>query len=264
MSQAALTRLEAVAAERPSTGATRELAGIRVAACTGEAAARLLSARLDAGTFTPLAFLNAHCVNLSFEDEEYRRALADFFVLPDGIGVDLASQLLYGEPFPENLNGTDFIPYLLRFLKRPLRVALIGSEPGIVERAARRLAEETPRHLFLPISHGYFAEGPEADAVLERLRRADADIVLVALSVPRQELFIARHLGPGDPPLAIAVGAFLDFTAGKMARAPFLLRQLRLEWVFRLVLEPRRLWRRYILGNPTFMMHMMREKRQGR
>lgn len=259
-----MTAGEAAPADCFPPGPTRELAGVSVLAAPGDDVARLLSARLDARMFTRVAFLNAHCFNLSVEDPDYRRALADFLVLPDGIGIDVASRLLYGEAFPENLNGTDFVPFLLRSLGRPVRVALLGSKPGVVEAAGERLAAAIPRHSFLPVSHGFFAEGTETDEVLCRLRAAKADIVLVALGVPRQELFIARYLGAaGDPTLAIGVGAFLDFTAGRMARAPLALRRLRLEWMFRLLLEPRRLWRRYLVGNPTFLMHVLQEMRRG-
>lgn len=262
MSPTILTRREAGRAAPVPSEPTRELAGIHVAAATAKAAARVLSARLDARIGTRLAFLNAHGINLSFESADYREALSRFIVLPDGVGVDMASQVLHGRPFPANLNGTDFVPFLLRSLKRPLRVALIGSQPGVAERAAERLTEDTPQHVFLPVAHGFFAEGAETAEVLRRLREAKADIVLVALGVPRQELFIARHLGPDDPPLAIGVGAFLDFAAGRVPRAPRVLRQVRLEWIFRLLLEPRRLWKRYVVGNPTFLRHVWRERRR--
>ncbi|MBC8129248.1 MAG: WecB/TagA/CpsF family glycosyltransferase [Rhizobiaceae bacterium] len=239
--------------------AVRDIGGIQVAVTSAEEATRVLSSRLDGGIFTRVAFLNAHCVNLAYDRPDYRAALADFMILPDGIGIDLASQLLYGTGFPENLNGTDFLPHFLSTAERPLRVALIGAAPGIAQRAAIGFAMATPRHSFLPIAHGYFSSGAETLDVMERLRQAKADVVLVALGVPRQELFVSRHITGEEATLVFAVGALLDFMAGEVPRAPKSVRNVRLEWMYRLLVEPRRLWKRYLLGNPRFMLRVLRD-----
>jgi exopolysaccharide biosynthesis WecB/TagA/CpsF family protein len=245
-----------------SPGETRMIGGVRVRAARGETVVRDIAARLEAGTFTRVAFVNAHCINLAYERNDYRRALTDFLVLPDGVGVDLASRLLFDAPFPENLNGTDFVPELFRRLPRSARIGLIGARPGVAEEAAAQFAAESPQHVFVPISDGFFAEGAETDALLARTRAAKVDLVLVALGVPRQELFIAHHLTSAETTVAIAVGALLDFKAGRVPRAPAIVRHLRAEWLFRLGAEPRRLWRRYVLGNPKFLSHILRERRR--
>ena len=246
----------------PLAEASRVIAGIRISALSAAAVTRHIAARLDAGSFTKVAFLNAHCVNLAYEVHDYRASLDDFVVLPDGIGIDLASRLLFDQPFPENLNGTDFVPFLLGELPRGMRVGLIGAAAGVVEAAAARFAADIPQHVYLPISDGYFDEGVDTARVVEEIRAAKADIVLVALGVPRQELFIARHLTGREATVAIAVGALFDFKAGIIPRAPLMVRRLRGEWLYRLCAEPRRLWKRYILGNPQFLLHILRERRQ--
>lgn len=257
------TALATIAPSRVEPGARelRAIGGVGVAAVSRDEAVRVVCERLDAGIFTRIAFLNAHCVNLAYARPDYRASLADFMVLPDGVGIDLAARMLFGKAFPENLNGTDFVPFLLGRIERPLRVALIGAQEGVATRAAAKFAELAPRHTFLAVSNGYFREGPETEAVLAKLRAAKPDIVLVALGVPRQELFISHHLTGEEATVAIAVGALLDFMAGKVPRAPHPVRALRLEWVYRLALEPRRLWKRYILGNPRFLLHVIRETR---
>lgn len=242
----------------------RRIGGVDILAAKSDAAARLLGERLEAKLYTPVGFANAHCLNLAADDATFRSALEEFLLLPDGVGVDLASRLLFGGSFPDNLNGTDFVPSLLASLDRPVRVALIGAAEGIVERAALAFAAAHPRHVFLPVAHGFVPEGPETELMLARLRAARADIVLVALGMPRQEMFIARHLTPRHATLAIAVGALLDFTAGEVPRAPPAVRRLRLEWVYRLLIEPSRLWRRYLLGNPRFMLRILAERRTAR
>lgn len=236
------------------------IAGIAVADITGADAIRRLGAALtsDAGP-TRLAFLNAHCVNLVRANPDYRKALAACLVLPDGIGVDIAARLLYGARFRENLNGTDFVPRLLSALDRPLRVALIGGAPGVAERAASRFGEIAPRHDYVTISDGYFDAAGQA-VVLTALEHADADIVLVAMGVPAQELFLVNALNSRHGRLFVGVGALFDFYAGNVSRAPALVRRLRMEWVWRLGLEPARLWRRYILGNPAFLLGILRDR----
>lgn len=240
----------------------RRICGLDILAAPAGLAAEMLCERLENGVYTPVGFVNAHCVNLAAGKPAFRAALGDFVLLPDGLGIDLGAQLLFGESFPDNLNGTDFVPFLLSTLSRPMRIALIGSSDGIVERAADALTLDHPQHVFLPIGHGFFAEGPETEKILGRLRAARADIVLVALGMPRQELFIAGHLDAAHATMPIAVGALLDFMAGKVPRAPSTIRRLRLEWAYRLMIEPRRLWRRYLLGNPRFMLRILVEWRR--
>ena len=239
---------------------SRTIAGIAVADVDGATAIERIAASLSL-VVAPLriAFLNAHCVNLSRTDMAYRRALGAFTVLPDGVGVDIAAKLLCGAKFTENLNGTDFVPRLLDALKQPLRVALVGGKAGIGAKAAARLSGLVPRHDYIPVADGYFGDRGRR-SVLDRLEAAKADIVLVAMGVPSQELFILDHLDKRHGKVFVATGALLDFLAGEVPRAPLMLRRLRLEWAFRLALEPSRLWRRYVLGNPKFLFGIVRDK----
>ncbi len=245
---------------------SKTIAGIAVADIDGETAiARIggsLALPISVSMFGPplrLAFLNAHCVNVSRTDMAYRRALDGFTVLPDGVGVDIAAKILHGAGFTENLNGTDFVPRLLVALKQPLRVAFVGGNAGIGAKAATRMSCLAPQHEYIPIADGFFGKTGRR-SVLHRLEAARADIVLVAMGVPSQELFIRDHLDKRHGNLFIAVGALLDFLAGEVPRAPMALRRLRLEWAFRLALEPTRLWRRYVLGNPRFLFDIAKDK----
>jgi exopolysaccharide biosynthesis WecB/TagA/CpsF family protein len=238
---------------------SRNILGIAVATLGWEAALDLLGRLLAEKRFTKVSFLNAHNANIACTDAEFARALDDFLVLPDGIGVDMASKLLYGEPFPANLNGTDFIPALLVAEKRPLTIGLLGAKRVNAERAAQKLTELAPQHRFEVIHDGYFSTAQEPQ-ILKRIEALKPDIVLVAMGVPRQELWIARNLNSDFCTLPVAVGALLDFMSGSVPRAPLIMRKLRMEWVFRLVIEPGRLWRRYILGNPVFLWRVFRQK----
>lgn len=247
---------------RPES-AKRDIGGVGIAPLTREEALALLGNAIDRRDHVKLAFCNAHLVNLAAGDAELQRVLARFLVLSDGIGVDIASRLLHGASFPANLNGTDFTPALLAAHERPLKVMLLGGRPGVAERAAARLAQGFERHRFEVLSHGYFSPAEEA-GLLERLRKARPDLLLVAFGNPLQERWIAEKLDARHASIAAGVGALFDFLAGEVTRAPGAIRQMRLEWLYRLWLEPARLWRRYVLGNPAFLLRMLRIKFFGR
>ncbi|RIY00045.1 WecB/TagA/CpsF family glycosyltransferase [Aureimonas flava] len=238
----------------------RRLGGLDVAVITGADAVARIDAALAERKPLHVAFVNAHCVNVSVSDPAYGAVMADMLCLPDGIGVDVGSRMLFGEPFPENLNGTDFLPRFFAETRFELRVGLVGGVPGVVDRAAARFGERFPRHRFLAISHGFFSEGQETEQLLHWIRLARLDVLLVGIGVPRQEQFLALHVGAREAPVAFGVGALLDFTAGKVARAPAWVRRLRIEWVWRLLMEPRRLAKRYLAGNPAFLARIARQR----
>lgn len=254
--------MHAAARSIPGVAASKNILGIAVASVDWGEAIALLKTRLAERSFTKVSFLNAHNANIACADREFARALDDFLILPDGIGVDIAARLLYGAPFPSNLNGTDFVPGFLRANTQPLTVGLLGASRRNADGAARKLSALAPQHSFAVIHDGYFSpeQEPEIVARIEALR---PDVLLVAMGVPRQELWIARNMTERHCTLPIAVGALLDFLSGAVPRAPAWMRRLRLEWVFRLLIEPRRLWHRYIVGNPLFLARALRQKLRG-
>lgn len=212
---------------------------------------RHLQKRLDLKSPEIVAFGNANLLNIASADQDVRDALRRFHVLNDGVGTDLASRVLYGAKFPDNLNGTDFVPYLLSGLQRSLRIFLLGARPGVAERAARALQAQFPQHQVVGVRDGF--GDLDAPALCGTIRSAKADLLLVGLGNPRQELWLARHFDATGCTLGIAVGALFDFMAGKVPRAPRWIRSARLEWFYRFCVEPRRLASRYLLGNPRFL-----------
>jgi alpha-1,3-mannosyltransferase len=198
-----------------------------------------------------VAFCNAHTADTAERDPAFAAAIEQAVVVNDGAGIDLASTLLFGEPFQENLNGTDLVDRLFERTERSLRVFLVGSAPGVAEHAARQLHARTPRHRVVGTAHGFFADKEVPDLVA-CIRASGADVVLVGMGHPRQEIWCAAHYREIGA-ITIAVGAYLDFLAGEVRRAPRWVRDLRCEWLYRLMQEPRRLWRRYLLGNLRFL-----------
>ena len=243
----------------PGPDISKTILGIPVLAIRWNDAIALLARLVAERRFTKVSFLNAHNANLAYADPVFAEALDDFLVLPDGVGVDVAAKLLYGTPFPDNLNGTDLIPAFLQASARPLTVALLGATRVNAEAASAKLAALAVQHSFVVIHDGYFSADEES-GIVERIASLRPDVLLVAMGVPRQELWIARHIDARHCTLPIAVGALLDFLSGAVPRAPLWVRRFRLEWLFRLWIEPGRLWRRYVVGNPVFLWRVIRQK----
>ncbi|MCF6126852.1 glycosyltransferase [Mesorhizobium sp. M7A.F.Ca.CA.001.07.2.1] len=233
--------------------------GIPVVAVRWNDAIALLNRLIAERRFTKVSFLNAHNANIAYTDPVFAGALDDFLILPDGIGIDLAARLLYGAPFPDNLNGTDFVPAFLQASTTPLTVGLLGATRVNAEAASVKLAALAVQHRFVVIHDGYFPASQEQE-IVDRIAALRPDVLLVAMGVPRQELWIERHIDARHCTLPIAVGALLDFLSGAVPRAPLWMRRLRLEWLFRLAVEPSRLWRRYVVGNPLFLLRVVRQK----
>ncbi|MGD9913776.1 MAG: WecB/TagA/CpsF family glycosyltransferase [Rhizobiaceae bacterium] len=253
--------IHAAYSERPAVPG-RTILGIRVASLAWKDAEALLLRFVRERRYTKIGFLNAHNANVAARDREFADAMRDFLVLPDGVGVDIASKLLFGKSFPSNLNGTDFIPGFIASTREPITVGLIGAKRSNAEGALRKLADMAPQHRFEFIHDGYFTP-EEEPGILAHIERVRPDILLVAMGVPRQELWIASKLTQAHCTLPMAVGALLDFLSGAVPRAPLWVRRWRLEWLFRLAVEPGRLWRRYVVGNPAFLMRVLRQKLTG-
>ncbi|MCM2291392.1 WecB/TagA/CpsF family glycosyltransferase [Allorhizobium sp. BGMRC 0089] len=209
------------------------------------------------GAYAQVSFLNANNVTIMMRDEAYRKVLDDNIVLPDGIGLDLAASLIDGQPFAANLNGTDFIPALMTYMEEPRRIGLIGGRPAVLAGAVASFRKHAPWHHFIPVADGYF-DNEELPVILERLEQAEIDILLVGMGTPLQEKWISTHIGPQHCRVVFGVGALFDFVSGTMPRAPYWVRRIRCEWIYRLLHEPGRLWRRYLIGIPVFLFHVLR------
>ena len=205
------------------------------------------------------AFINAHNANISMRDTQYRNCIEQAIVLPDGVGVDLATKIASGETFKANLNGTDLIPALMVYLQIPLTVAMIGAEEQTAKRAAEKFKAATPWHNFVLVSDGYFDRDDIPD-ILAKLKDTKPDILLVAMGSPMQEKWVEEYVTIEHAKLVFTVGALFDFVSQRGPRAPDSWRKYRVEWIYRLSLEPKRLWRRYILGNPLFLWHVVRRR----
>ena len=179
-------------------------------------------------------------------------------VSADGQSVVWASRLL-GDPLPERVPGVDLMAELLALAeRRGLRVFILGARPEVLERAGEVLRERHPALQLAGMRDGYFAD-EEAAQVAEEVRAARPDILFVAITSPRKEYWLGRYGRRIDVPFVMGVGGSVDVLAGVTRRAPAGWQRLGLEWLYRLVQEPGRMWRRYLSTNSRFVLMLGRE-----
>ncbi len=242
---------------RPSPGRWN-LFGITIDNISRTAALDWIVARARGVHTAHVAFVNAHCLNTAWEQAGYRAGLQNAdLVLPDGTGVQAAFRI-HGLSMRENLNGTDLFPALCERLAREgLSLFLLGAQPGVAAEVARVMRQRVPGLQVAGTHHGYFTEA-QAPTVIDEINLSGADVLLVAKGVPAQELWIEAHRQQLQPRVCMGVGGLFDFYSGRIPRAPLWLRELGMEWTWRLLQEPRRMWRRYVLGNPLFLFRAWR------
>ncbi|MGH8026353.1 MAG: WecB/TagA/CpsF family glycosyltransferase [Pseudoxanthomonas sp.] len=236
------------------------LGGYRMRSITRQRLAEEVLGALDSGHKRQVFFANTNFV-VQCRPLRARLQAPSVCVVNDGIGMDLASWLIHRRRFAENLNGTDFIPYLCAQSARPLRFFLLGSRPGVAEQAARHLVEALGQQV-VGTCDGYAEYADAGSGLTARINASGAQVVLVAFGNPRQEAWILDHCAASDAPVMFGVGALLDFLSGNARRAPPWMRTLHLEWLFRLLLEPKRLLKRYSWDMMRFFWICLRAGKQ--
>ena len=243
--------------EAATGGAVRTVLDVPVQVQTLAEAVKLVDARYELREGTAIAFANAHTLNVAAENPAFRLALQNALVFNDGLGVDIASRILYGSPFPENLNGTDFVPNYLRRTKHRYRIFLLGAKPGIAERAAHRLSVLCPGHKVVGCRNGHF-DRDQASEIADLIRRSKADLLLVAMGNPKAGAVYPRASRRDWLSFSASASALCSTSWQATCRAPrSWVQRWRLEWVYRLLQEPRRLAGRYLAGNPRFLMRIL-------
>jgi N-acetylglucosaminyldiphosphoundecaprenol N-acetyl-beta-D-mannosaminyltransferase len=205
------------------------------------------------------ASLNAAKVVRLQRDSILREAIAACdLITADGVPIVWAGRLL-GLRVPERVNGTDLMETLLaRAEERGYSVFFLGARPDVLEDACAEVARRHPSLSIAGARHGYFVPSEEKDVVAD-VAAAAPDILFVALETPQKELFPTPHREALGVPFAMGVGGSLDVLAGRRRRAPLWAQRAGLEWLFRLGQEPRRLFRRYLIGNSLFLALLGRE-----
>ena len=222
-----------------------------------EALARIERLIEERGTTSLVATVNPEFVMRAQADAHFRGVLeAADLCLADGIGVVWAMRR-QGCRTQQRVAGSDLVPGLAQLCAgRGWRPFLLGARPGVAAEAARRL-EETMPGLQVAGCHAGSPAPEDDEESLRRIHGSGADLLLVAYGHPRQELWIERNRGRLGVPLAVGVGGAFDFLAGRVRRAPELVRRAHLEWLWRLALEPWRVRRMAVL--PLYALAVLRD-----
>jgi N-acetylglucosaminyldiphosphoundecaprenol N-acetyl-beta-D-mannosaminyltransferase len=238
---------------RESAPRTVEILGIRIDNMSMVEALDWIRQRLGRDEHSVVCMTNAHSANLSCLNPAYHHSLLESGLnLADGVGIRLAGKLKR-TPIRQNVNGTDLFPRLCAMLEGTTEsVYLLGGRPGVAEAVAQWVGQRFHGTTIAGHHDGYFDPGQERE-VIASIRRSGATVLLVAMGVPDQELWIHRNVEGTGVRVAIGVGGLFDFYSGRIPRAPAWMREIGLEWIYRLMQEPGRMWKRYLIGNWTFL-----------
>lgn len=241
----------------PASDRSFTLFGLDIMDTSLERAASWLVQRARHGLATNVAFLNAHCVNVAYRTPAYRNAMAGMTrIFADGIGVRIAARIA-GIELQDNVNGTDLFPMLCReAADKGCGIYLLGARDGVAAAAGHRMVESTPGLDIRGTHHGYISDAAIEAKVIADINASGAGILLVALGVPQQELWIERNRSRLTVPVVVGVGGLFDYYSGRIQRAPLAVRNVGLEWAWRLAMEPRRLAQRYLAGNAEFLARL--------
>lgn len=231
----------------------RHILGVPVADVTLDAVLALVDRAIVSRTGLQIGVVNAaKLVNMRRDPALREDVLSSDIVLADGMSVVWASRVLRC-PLPERVAGIDLMMGMLeRGRERKYRVYCLGATAEVLGRVVECIERDYPGVVVAGSQHGYFP-AEEEEAVAAAIKDASPDILLVAMSSPRKEQFLGKWGRRIDVPVCHGVGGSFDVVAGLVLRAPQVWQRLSLEWLYRTLQEPRRLWKRYLFTNSMFL-----------
>lgn len=206
-----------------------------------------------------MTVVNAAKIVAASRDEKLRRVMAEAdLVTADGMSVVWASYVL-GYPLKQRVTGIDLFERLVEHAsQRGLSVYFLGAHDEAVGRMVERFTSRHPSLRLAGYRNGYF-QPSESSAVAETIKQSKADLLFVAMGSPAQEYWIASNLARTGVRFALGVGGSFDHLSGLRRRAPKWMQRIGFEWLYRLMREPRRLWRRYLMGNTAFVWLIIKQ-----
>lgn len=199
----------------------------------------------------------AKVVNMKRNPELGRDVEASDLVLADGAGVVYAARLL-GTPLPERVAGIDLMYEIMaRGADQGRRVFCLGATEEVSQKVEEEIGRRFPGVVLAGRRNGYFSD-EEEESVAEQIRDSKADVLFVAITSPKKENFMAKWSDLMEVPVVHGVGGSFDVMAGKVKRAPVLWQKTGMEWLYRVLQEPGRLWRRYLITNTLFISSLLK------
>jgi N-acetylglucosaminyldiphosphoundecaprenol N-acetyl-beta-D-mannosaminyltransferase len=248
--------------------------GVRICPVSDKSLVNFVSQTVSGAGKARAVYVNVHAINLAQEQSWFRDFVNKSEVAYcDGYGVKWGARIL-GLRIPERLSPPDWIELLAAECNRKhYSLYLLGARPEVAMKVGVILRKQFPDLIIAGVHDGYFEKsstGKANDAVIQAINNSHPDILLVGLGMPLQERWLMENWDNLDTKVALPVGAMFDYLAGVLPRAPHWMTDHGLEWLGRLISEPNRLWRRYLVGNPRFVwlvfkkrLGLIREKRKG-
>ena len=204
--------------------------------------------------------VNAAKIVTMQKDKELAQAIANNDIInADGQAVIWASRILK-KPLEERVTGIDLMQNLVQLShERGYKIFLLGAKEEIVQKIASQYRQQYGDHIIAGYRNGYF-DSNEEEEVIKQISKSNADILFVAISSPKKELFLNRYNKALNVPFIMGVGGSFDVISGKVTRAPLWMQRYGLEWFYRLIQEPRRMWRRYFYTNTLFIWLVLKAK----
>lgn len=237
---------------------TVSVLGVKVARMSIQQVVEWIRVMVEQGKPRHIVTANAEVIYKAHVEPEYLELLQKSdLVTADGSGVVLAANML-GQPVPERVAGIDLVAEVFELAaEKTWSIYFLGAEPDVVEKAVLHTLEKYPNLQIKGYRDGYYSQ-EEIEQVVANINKLKPDILLVALGVPKQEVFIQQYLKELDVPLSIGVGGSFDILAGTATRAPAWMQRVSLEWFYRLLKEPRRFKR--MLALPKFILAVLKQK----
>lgn len=234
--------------------------GVPVDAITMQETIRRIHSSIEQGEKVQHMAINTMIILRMVEDPEFMHTLSKCEIInADGIGVVLASKLL-GRPLPERVTGIDLMEALIGLAaQHGFKPYFLGAQEEIVQRTVSHYRKKYPKLEIAGYRNGYFKEEDE-QGIAEDIRDSRADMLFVAISSPKKEIFLGRWRETMDIPFCMGVGGSFDVVAGKFKRAPTWVQKAGLEWAYRWKQEPRRMFRRNAVDMPKFVAMVLASK----
>jgi N-acetylglucosaminyldiphosphoundecaprenol N-acetyl-beta-D-mannosaminyltransferase len=238
--------------------------GIQVSSLTNEELLNTITNSINNKEFSQIAITPTNSIVAAYKEkgvsEIYNKAE---IVLCDGMLVKWASNF-FGTPIKERITGLDVLPNLVKLSsEKNFSLFLLGASPGVGDQLAKVITEQYPNvtiaGIYVPPFMKVFSED-ENQRMVNAVNKSNADIVLVSLTAPKQDIWIAQNRSNLNPAVYIGIGGAFEVMAGLAKRSPVWMQQSGLEWLYRFIQEPKRLFRRYFIEAPVFIPLVIRQK----
>ncbi|MDU3335633.1 WecB/TagA/CpsF family glycosyltransferase [Paraclostridium bifermentans] len=239
---------------------TVKLFGLDVAAMNMEETVTFIDEKIKNNITMQHVVINASKTVLMEKDKNLKKIIKQCKLInADGQSIVWASKILK-KPLPERVAGIDLMFELISLAEeKEYGVYFFGATSDVVKKTVNIFKEKHPKLIVSGYRNGYFTKNDENE-IIEDMRKSGAKILLVAFSSPKKEYWLCEHIAKLNIPFCMGVGGSFDVVAGKTKRAPKWMQKNGLEWFYRFVQEPRRMWKRYILGNLSFVSLVIKEK----